>query len=214
MTALGLRTVVESGMDGCCLGTGRAGFSAPPGPDRLGRATPALSETEVSRHSVLLRGGAVDADGEGLGAGLLREGLLEPGSAGGAGPWSLLPPVLCSVARLSFPSPRFVQSPCPRDPLLSELQVRSTGQKPLAPRVQLGRAVRTPQPRRQFPACETAARPGLAGLTQRWPADEPTAPPPCTPPWPRGRIPPASAGRDWPPHPLLAGGWGAPRWRY
>ena len=37
----------------CCLGTGRAGFSAPPhpGPDRLGRATPALSETEVSRHS-------------------------------------------------------------------------------------------------------------------------------------------------------------------
>lgn len=66
------------------------------------------------------------------------------------------------------PSPRIVQSPYPRDPLLSEPRVRSTGQKPLAPRLQVGRAVRTPQPRVQFPACETAGRPGLAGLTLRW----------------------------------------------
>lgn len=114
LTALGLRTVVESGMDGCCPGTGRAGFSAPPDPDRLGRATPALSETEVSGIPVLFRGGAVDADGKGLGAGLLREGLLEPGSAGGAGPWSLLPPVLCSVARLYFPIPPHCAKPLPR----------------------------------------------------------------------------------------------------
>lgn len=100
-----------------------------------------------------------------------------------------------------FPSPRIVQSPYPRDPLLSEPRVRSTGQKPLAPRLQVGRAVRRPQPRVQFPACETAGRPGLAGLTLRWPADVPTAPPPCTPPWPRGRIPPGSAGRDSSPQP-------------
>lgn len=113
------------------------------------------------------------------------------------------------------PSPRIVRSPYARDPLLSESRVRSTGQKPLAPRLQVGRAVRTPQPRVQFPVCETAGRPGLAGLTLRWPADVPTAPPPCTPPWPRGRIPPGSAGRDWSPHPLLAGVcWCASRWRY
>lgn len=218
LTAPRLRTVAESGMDRCCLGTERAGFSAPhpcPDPDRLSRATPALSGTEVSGTPVLFRGGAVGAPGKGLGAGLLREGLLEPGSAGGAGLGSLLPRFFVQSRDFLSPSPRIVRSPYARDPLLSEPRVRSAGQKPLAPRLQVGRAVRTPQPRVQFPVCKTAGRPGLAGLTLRWPADVPTAPPPCTPPWPRGRIPPGSAGRDWSPHPLLAGVcWCAPRWRY
>lgn len=114
LTAPRLRTVAESGMDRCCLGTERAGFSAPhpcPDPGRLSRATPALSGTEVSGTPVLFRGGAVGAPGKGLGAGLLREGLLEPGSAGGAGLGSLLPPVLCSVARLSFPTPPYCAKP-------------------------------------------------------------------------------------------------------
>lgn len=189
-------------------------FCPPPDPNRLGRATPALSETEVSGTRVLFRGGAVDADGEGLGAGLLREGLLDRAPREGRGPGVSSLRFFVQSRDFLSPSPRIVQSPYPRDPLLSEPQVRSTGQKPLAPRLQVGLTVRTPQPRRQFPACETAARPGLAGLTQCWPADVPAAPPPCTPPWPRGRIPPGSAGRDWSPHPLLAGGWGAPRWRY
>lgn len=91
---------------------GRAGFLSPD-PDRVGPATPAVSGTEVSPVRVLFRVGSTEADGEGLGAGLQREGLREPSSAVEAGLGSLLPPVLCSVARLSLPYPLLCKAPAP-----------------------------------------------------------------------------------------------------
>lgn len=175
LTAPRLRTVAESGMDRCCLGTERAGFSAPhpcPDPGRLSRATPAaLSGTEVSGTPVLFRGGAVGAPGKGLGEGLLREGLLEPGSAGGRGSES--PPSGSLFSRETF---------FPHPPVLCEAPtpgIRSSqagcvplGESP-GPTTSGGAGRSDTAARSWFPVCETAGRPGLAGLTLRWPADVP-----------------------------------------
>lgn len=57
--------------------------------------------------------GAAQADGEGSGAALLREGLLEPGSWKGRGS-SLRPPVLCSVARFSLSSSLLCKARTPK----------------------------------------------------------------------------------------------------
>ena len=54
------------------------------------------------------------------------------------------------VQSRDLPSPHVVQSPYLPDPLLSEPPVRSTGQKPLPPGLQVGRTVRTPPPEDSF----------------------------------------------------------------
>lgn len=133
LTAPRLRTVAESGMDRCCLGTERAGFSTPhpcPDPGRLSRATPALSGTEVSGTRFAFRGGAVGAPGKGLGEGLPARGASWSRARGGRGLGSLLPPgSLFSRETFFSPSPPVLcEAPTPGS--ASEPRVRSTGQKP------------------------------------------------------------------------------------
>lgn len=185
LTAPGLSTVEEAGhqwMEGCCPGTGWAGTLSPDW-----RATPRYcSLGSRSCHSGGSGVGSVVADGEGLGAGLQRKGFLELGSPGEAGLRNLLPPLLCSVARLSLPSPLLCKAPTPRPTAVAALGALC-GEKPLPHGFRWGGCPDTAA-RGQFPVCETARRPGPAGLTQRWPADQTAAPPPATPPWRWERI--------------------------
>lgn len=121
--------------------------------------------------------GAAQADGEGSGAALLREGLLEPGFWKGRGS-SLLPPVLCSVARFSLPSPLLCKActpktlpPGPFHGIEASFPTSSSEADPWDTTAW-----------GQFPVCGTAGKTGLAGLTQSWPADVTASPPHATPP--------------------------------
>lgn len=148
-----------------------------------------------------------------MGAGLLREGLLEPAPRRGAGLGSPSP-VLCSVARLSFPIPCIVRSPLAGSAPLGA-PVRSTGRSPWPHDFRWGGPFGHRSPGYSFLFVKRPG--GRAGRpTLRWPAaDVLHGPLPLAhPPWPRGD-PPARLDVTGPPYPLLAGVcWCASRWRH
>lgn len=175
LTAPGLRTVAEPGhqwLDGCCRDPD---LSLP------GWAVPPLRSLGPGSLSLgYIRSRRCRSGWGRLGGWTPARGASGAGPPGGAGLRSLLPPVLCSVARLS-PSPPYCAKPAPLEPAAVVAPGASTGQKPLSPRLQVGRALGTPPPaaRGRFPVCETAGKSGLARLTQCWPADVTTGPSPC-----------------------------------
>lgn len=151
-----LRTVAETGRqetDGCCPGMGRAGFLSTGG-GGVGGAPPHRSCGPGLCPSGVSGVGAAVADGEGLGAGL-RRGASGAGLPGGAGLGSLLPPVLCSVARLFSPSPYCVKRPL-AEPAAVAAPGAFRGSRGPSPMASGGADRPDPAAPGQFPVCETA----------------------------------------------------------
>lgn len=117
-----------------------------------------------------------------LGGWTPARGASGAGLPGGAGLRSLLPPVLCSVARLSLPSSLLCEARTPRTRCSRWPRCFPPGRSPFPRSFRWGGSSGHRRPGR-FPVCETAGKLGLAGLTQCWPADVTAAPPHATPPW-------------------------------